>query len=166
MVPQRPLEPYEDGPVEILPNIFLGAEDSVFHWDAWTKGKKVVRVMCVAQEIDNPFEPAWAEGSKDKGKVGVGRYAATHERPEVVYAHLKWSHGESGLAELESWTTLDDVIAPKAMDVGETWRFWEAIRWIEEGRQRDEPVLIQYVSSIPCDSFGRPAGQDWDGALT
>ncbi|GFZ48999.1 hypothetical protein JCM24511_06748 [Saitozyma sp. JCM 24511] len=138
---RRPAEPYEDGPIELLPGIFLGAEQSVFHYDSWTRGRRV-RVLNVAQEIDDPFAPH-PEPSQGKGKakVRLANYPAEGDRPEMAYTHLRWSHGEQGLAEVDREARLDEILLPANVD-RDQWRFWEAIRWIERGRRAQEPVLI------------------------
>jgi tyrosine-protein phosphatase len=140
--PIRPIEPYENGPIEILPNLFLGAEESMWRWDVWARSRRV-RVLNVAQEIDDPFDQS--SRGKGKEKVRVAQYPAEQGRPEVQYAHLRWSHGEAGLAEVDEHTRLEDVVNPSAVEGRETWRFWEAIRWCESGRLAGEPVLIQCV---------------------
>lgn len=143
-------EPYADGPVEIVPGVYLGAEDTMYDWSSWAKSKRV-RILNVAQEIDDPFE---AQGTvpiskSSKGNVHRAIYPANEVegRPEVDYCHLAWSHGESGLAEVDSEMVLADVIRGSFTEesVGDrgTWRFWEAIRYMEQGRQRGEAVLIQ-----------------------
>lgn len=148
--PSRGDEPYADGPIEIVPGVYLGAEDTMYHWSSWARSKRV-RILNVAQEIDDPFA---ADGvvpvsRKGKGKVNRAVYPAdaSEGRPEVEYTHLAWSHGESGLAELDSEMKLEDVIqgrfTEEEVEEREKWRFWEAIRYMEQGRQRGEAVLIQ-----------------------
>ncbi|WWD21922.1 hypothetical protein CI109_106410 [Kwoniella shandongensis] len=151
--PARPSEPYEDGPIEFLPGVFIGAEESVHQFERWAKGKSRVRIVNVAQEIDDPFDPVnassipgWAFGSgkgKGKEKMKMATYPSTEEgRPDVEYCHARWSHGELGLADLPENARLEDVLEGRAPETSEMWKFWDAIRWMEEGRRAGVPVLI------------------------
>ncbi|WVQ76681.1 hypothetical protein IAR50_006355 [Cryptococcus sp. DSM 104548] len=152
--PVRQAEPYEDGPIEVVPGVWLGAEESVWRFGVWAVGADTVRIVNVAQEIDDPFDPSarnvpgWSGASPlDKGSMKLKAYPAVSEggqkRPEVEYCHVRWSHGELGLADLPEKATLGDVRRPERPETGEgMWKFWEAIRWMEEGRKSGTPVLI------------------------
>ncbi|WVQ97473.1 hypothetical protein IAU59_004587 [Kwoniella sp. CBS 9459] len=152
--PPRQAEPYSDGPVEILPGIFLGAEESVFRFDVYAAGKSRVRIVNVAQEVDDPFDPAstsmpgWSMGGaggkgKGKEKMKLAQYPSVRGGPEVEYCHVRWSHGELGLAEIPPQADLRDLLDGRPpSDAKEMWRFWETIRWMEEGRRSGVPVLI------------------------
>ncbi|WVF70441.1 hypothetical protein IAT40_005231 [Kwoniella sp. CBS 6097] len=150
-LPARQAEPYSDGPVQVLPGIFLGAEESVFRFDVYAAGKSKVRIVNVAQEVDDPFDPSsgsmpgWSMGGRGKGKekMKLAQYPSGHGGPEVEYCHVRWSHGELGLADIPSQADLRDLLdARPPSDAREMWRFWETIRWMEEGRRRGIPVLI------------------------
>lgn len=143
------LEPYKDGPIEIVPGVWLGAEESVFHWDVWSGGASEVGVVNVAQEIDNPFDPrtdlanyTWTS-PRGKDKVTLSAHQGTPSRPPVAYTHLRWSHGEGGLADLPADAELGDIVDPTAAAPDAQWRFWEAIRWMEARRRAGVPVIIQ-----------------------
>ena len=140
--------PYADGPVELVPGVYLGAEESVYEHHTWASTSRV-RILNVAQEVDDPWG-AQQTDRKGKGKVFGAFYPADEgeKRPEVEYKHLLWGHGESGLAEVDEAMVMSAIIAPdeRKADEGvmkESWRFWEAIQWIEEGRRKGEHVLIQ-----------------------
>lgn len=161
--PFRQTEPYQDGPVQALPGIWLGAEESVSRWDVWATNAtgNRVRVMNVAQEVEDPFDPGlsrvsgWSAPSglpeempsrKLKLKAYPAAVAGDGARPipHVEYCHARWSHGELGLGDLPEDACLTDVLYPRAPESSERpWRFWETIRWMEEGRQRGIPILIQ-----------------------
>ncbi|OCF42269.1 hypothetical protein I317_03888 [Kwoniella heveanensis CBS 569] len=150
-LPPRQAEPYSDGPIEILPGIFLGAEESVFRFDIYAAGRPRVRIVNVAQEVDDPFDPSsrsmpgWSMGGKGKGKekMKLAQYPSVQGGPEVEYCHVRWSHGEMGLADIPpeaDLRELSDGLPPS--DTTEMWGFWETIRWMEEGRRSGVPVLI------------------------
>ncbi|KAL7423284.1 tyrosine/serine/threonine protein phosphatase [Cryptotrichosporon argae] len=130
--------PYANGPVELVPGVWLGAEDSVWRWDVWAPHAPVVGVLNVAQEISDPFASGGSPGLD--GKVALAMYGTTVDRPTVHYAHLRWSHGEGGLSEVDSGARLNDLaVAPEARV---RFRFWDAIRWLEVKRKAGMPVLI------------------------
>lgn len=96
-----------------------------------------MRIINVAQEIENPFDKG-----KGKEKIAFGEYDDQGVR--VEYCHLRWSHGESGLAELPKGVKLEEVLSgAKANMDADSWGFWNAIKWLEEARREGRPVLIQ-----------------------
>jgi len=107
-------------------------------------------VLNVAQEVDDPFEEAPPINSGNgKARVKVASYPSDNGRPDVEYCHLRWSHGEGGLADLPPSARLSELLHPGEVRSGrEMWGFWEAIRWLEAGRRAGEPLLIQYVQVI------------------
>lgn len=119
----------------------------MFHWKTYARSSTRVRILNVAQEIDDPFMSNSGSGSgkgKEKEKINLANYEADAWRPKVEYAHLLWGHGESGLADIPAGATLDQVIHSKPLSGGETkWGFWEAIQWMEEARREQVPILIQ-----------------------
>lgn len=147
-------EPYADGPRELIPGVWLGAEDSPFHFDVWAPNSVTVATVNVAQEIENPFDEnadmeAIATGwtsFKGKSDLALSTHVADgHGQPNIEYAHLRWSHGESGLSELPSGATLSQILNPDTYldgNVSEKWRFWEAVRWIEAHRRANIPIII------------------------
>jgi hypothetical protein len=141
-------EPYANGPIELVPGVFLGAEDSVFHWKTYAGSSSRVRILNVAQEIDDPFTTVKGKG---KEKLDVVDYEAVPGRPIVEYAHLSWGHGEGGLADLPDGASLEAIINTCPPSGREKWGFWDAIQWMEEARREGTPILIQYVSSSSCD---------------
>ena len=129
----------------MFPGVYLGAEDSVFHWKSYAGSSSRVRILNVAQEIDDPFVSGSGNGKgKEKEKINLADYDATPLRPKVEYAHLLWGHGETGLADIPAGATLDQIIHTRPLSGGETkWGFWEAIQWMEEARREQVPILIQ-----------------------
>ncbi|WRT65175.1 uncharacterized protein IL334_002118 [Kwoniella shivajii] len=168
--PKRQIEPYEDGPIEILPGIYLGTEDSVHHFDKYTSNTSTsatsskVRIINVAQEIDDPFDESsmaihgWSTSNKGKNKEKMKFKTYPKDpnydnydggRPEIEYCHIRWSHGELGLADIPDTADLMDVLNPTTITKDEIskeqvimWRFWEIIQWMEKGRKEGIPILI------------------------
>ena len=131
----RPAEPYEDGPIEIIPNVFLGAEDSARDL-TWARRYHTLRIVNVAQEVESPY--AAPCGSKKTLTT-----TPTTSGPTVEYCHLRWSHGESGLATIPDGATLEELLTGSADTDAESWGFWNAVKWLEEARRNGTPVLIQ-----------------------
>ena len=103
-----------------------------------------MRILNVAQEIEDPFMSSAASTGKGKEKVKLAGYV--QDGVEVEYGHLRWSHGEAGLAELPQAAELRDMLQvdePVLEHSDQGWKFWEAIRWLEAARTRGVPVLIQ-----------------------
>ena len=142
--PTRLAEQYESGPVEIIPNVFLGAEDSASDL-SWARGRyQRIRIVNVAQEIENPFGSGAAHGMQDKEKIAFATYPARHGYPEVEYCHLRWSHGEGGLAQLPPASDLTELLDGSGPDMdADSWGMWNAVKWLEGARRAGTPVLIQ-----------------------
>ena len=119
-----------------------------------------MRVMNVAQEIDDPFAPPSETNmvvledvskgdfkGKGKERVNLACYTGLQGRPAIEYCHLLWSHGEAGLADLPANARLQELLEHEPLNHhdadADTWGFWHAIRWLEEARTRDVPVLVQ-----------------------
>lgn len=142
-----PAEPYADGPIEVIPGVWLGAEDSLWCWDVWAGESKTVSVLNVAQEIENPLDPetpqdSWEWNPTGKAKVALSEHDSS-VHPKVEYAHLRWSHGEGGLANIPTDARLDNLDSEQVTgSESEKWRFWEAIQWLESRRRAGIPVMI------------------------
>ena len=103
---------YLDGPIEILPGVYLGSEENARDWDALARCS-VGAILNVAKEVVLPFEESdahtpmqWragvsvATGPASTARVGLGNQFAPNPetgRPELVYLHLPWSHGQNDL---------------------------------------------------------------------
>lgn len=119
-------QPYADGPVQVVPGVWIGAEESVFQYDIWAGPSSRARVVNVAKEVPNPFD-----GER------------TQDGLDIDYLHLKWGHGQGDLANVPSEGQLG--AKQSVGEVREDAGFWDAIQWMEAGRERAEPVLIQSV---------------------
>ncbi len=50
-----PTAPYSDGPIEILPNVWLGAEDNARDWRRLA-ARNIGSILNVAKEVSSPFD--------------------------------------------------------------------------------------------------------------
>ncbi|KAJ7293296.1 hypothetical protein C8J57DRAFT_1429143 [Mycena rebaudengoi] len=74
-----PAAPYADGPIQILPGVWLGSEDNVRDWKGLLE-RGIKSVLNVAKEVISPFD-------------------ATAGRPSMYYLKLMWSHGQQDLVD-------------------------------------------------------------------
>lgn len=130
--------PYLDGPIEIMPGIWIGSEDNARDWPGLVS-RRIKAILNVAKEVATPVDPVptGAEGTlrnfvstPDLQKPPTrptGTYWHAHApsgRPAMYYLKLAWSHGQSDL-----------------VNVG----FVEGMRFVDEALARNQGVLIQYV---------------------
>ena len=126
--------PYSDGPIEILPKIWLGAEDNARDWRGLAT-RNIRSILNVAKEVSSPFDsPTSAKGSQVPSTEGStsdtpqcqGTYypADGTGRPALHYLKLEWSHAQSDLVQRG---------------------FPEAMAFVDQSLARGEGVLIQYV---------------------
>lgn len=131
-----PSIPYADGPIEILPNIWLGSEDNARDWRGLVK-RGIRYILNVAKEVACPFDsfstarplrssvstPNLNEPQKD----GIAVYYSGHVpsgRPGMHYLKLPWSHGQ-----------------PDLVDVG----LPEAFAFVDQAVSHGDGILIQSV---------------------
>jgi tyrosine-protein phosphatase len=131
--------PYLDGPIEIMPGIWLGSEDNARDWPGLVSCR-IKAILNVAKEVVGPLDaaPTRAPDGALRNFVSTpdlqkpptrptGTYWHAHApsgRPAMHYLKLAWSHGQSDL-----------------VNVG----FVEGMRFVDEALVRNEGVLIQYV---------------------
>ena len=129
-----PTVPYSDGPIEILPKIWLGAEDNTRDWRGLVT-RKIGSILNVAKEVNPPFDlsTSAAEVSQIPSPdeplsrpLSQGAYypADGTGRPGLHYLKLQWSHAQSDLVQRG---------------------FPEAMAFVDQSLARGEGVLIQYV---------------------
>jgi tyrosine-protein phosphatase MSG5 len=127
-----PSAPYPDGPIEILPNVWLGAEDNVRDWRGLVT-RRIGSILNVAREVVSPLDSATpaevlripsAKGPPGGAFLNRGAYfpADCTGRPALHYLKLQWSHGQSDLVQRG---------------------FPEAMAFVDEALSRGEGVLIQ-----------------------
>ncbi|KAH9968922.1 hypothetical protein BC827DRAFT_296982 [Russula dissimulans] len=132
-----PTVPYPDGPVEILPKIWLGAEDNVRDWRGLVT-RRIGSVLNVAKEVASPFELSTlaeasqlpsSEAAPDNTPLNQGAYytADGTGRPALHYLKLQWSHGQADLVQRG---------------------FPEAMAFVDQSLARGEGVLIHCQCGI------------------
>lgn len=132
-----PSIPYIDGPIQILPGIWLGSEDNARDWNGLVE-RGIRSILNVAREVSSPFDSAAssqplrsfvsAPDLKENSKDTSGTFYPAHGpsgRPAMHYQKLPWSHGQSDLVH-------DG--------------FKSAMAFIDAALERGDGVLIQYVS--------------------
>ncbi len=142
-----PTAPYSDGPIEVLPNIWLGAEDNARDWPGLVT-RKIGSILNVAKEVSSPFDsltsaevsqvPSTEESPSNAPQSHGSYYPADGTgRPALHYLKLQWSHAQSDLVQRG---------------------FPEAMAFIDQTLARGEGVLIQYVyhsSIVLTESYKR-----------
>ncbi|CAG8598743.1 11751_t:CDS:2 [Acaulospora colombiana] len=100
---------YLDGPIEIMPGIWLGSEDNARDWQGLIK-RGIKSILNVAKEVASPFESA-SQPTRNTRAMSVpnaqaprnmqsSTYQPAHlpsGRPPMHYLKLAWSHGQSDL---------------------------------------------------------------------
>ena len=136
---ESPSVPYADGPIEILPGIWLGSEDSARDWRGLIK-RGIKSILNVAKEVTCPIDAPTSRPlrcSVSTSDLSVEPqdsnpiYFPAHipsGRPGFHYLKLPWSHGQPDLV---------DVGLPAAFD------------FVDKSVARGDGVLIQSVFFSP-----------------
>ena len=135
-----PTVPYADGPIQILPGIWLGSEDNVRDWRG-LRERGIKSVLNVAKEVQTDFdqttqplrpfmstpdlnatiaEPADQESTYRPAHLPSGR-------PAMHYLKLHWSHGQADLV---------------------TEGFPAAFTFVDQALERGDGVLVQCVHDV------------------
>lgn len=132
---ESPSIPYVDGPIEILPGIWLGSEDSARDWRGLVK-RGIKSILNVAKEVACPIDAPTARplrSSVSTSDLSVEPqdskpiYFPAHVpsgRPGMHYLKLPWSHGQPDLV---------NVGLPAAFD------------FVDKSVARGDGILIQSV---------------------
>ncbi|KAF8507062.1 hypothetical protein F5888DRAFT_1798259 [Russula emetica] len=132
-----PTAPYSDGPIEILPKIWLGAEDNARDWRGLAT-RKIGSILNVAKEVSSPFDsltsaevsqiPSTEASPSNTPQSQVAYYPADGTgRPALHYLKLEWSHAQSDLVQRG---------------------FPEAMAFVDQSLARGEGVLIHCQCGI------------------
>lgn len=125
---------YADGPIEIMPRIWLGSEDNARDWKGLIE-RGIKSILNVAKEVSSPFDSAPnhqpirnVTSAPNLSSTTVQRHTGTYQpahlqsgRPAMHYLKMPWSHGQSDLVRSG---------------------FAEAMQFIDEALARREGVLI------------------------
>ncbi|CED84771.1 Dual specificity phosphatase [Phaffia rhodozyma] len=76
-------QPYQDGPIEIIPGLFIGCEENVRDWRSLTERWKVGRVVNVAKELKDVLDEVSDEGAQ-KTDEHVGGPANSSDRQSIL----------------------------------------------------------------------------------
>ncbi|KAJ2914238.1 hypothetical protein MD484_g6172, partial [Candolleomyces efflorescens] len=98
--------PYADGPVQIIPGIWIGSEENARNWQGLME-RGIKAILNVAKEIASPFDNA-PRGLRSVSSTPNFRrshpsdstYYPPHlpsGRPGMHYLKLEWSHGQQDL---------------------------------------------------------------------
>ncbi len=132
--------PYADGPIQILPGIWLGSEDNVRDWRG-LRERGIKSILNVAKEVQTDFDQAVQPlrpfmSTPDLSATDYGApaeestYRPAHlpsGRPAMHYLKLHWSHGQADLV---------------------TQGFPAAFAYVDQALVRGDGVLVQCVSSL------------------
>lgn len=126
-----PAAAYLDGPIEIMPGVWLGSEDNARDWKCLVQ-RDIKAILNVAKEVATPFESSYPfirNTTSTPNLNNLPRYAATLQpahlpsgRPSMHYLKLAWSHGQADLVRAG---------------------FPEAMSFVDEALNRHHGVLIQ-----------------------
>ncbi|EJD04050.1 uncharacterized protein FOMMEDRAFT_146129 [Fomitiporia mediterranea MF3/22] len=93
------LSPYADGPVQILPGVWLGNEENATNWKSLAD-RGIRAILNVAREVISPFDSAALSRSVTApNEAGDTFYPAHGTRPSMHYLKLSWSHGQPDLVK-------------------------------------------------------------------
>ena len=143
-----PTVPYADGPIQILPGIWLGSEDNVRDWPG-LRERGIRSILNVAKEVQTDFDLSAQQqqlsrpfmSTPDLNATTVpapagpdSTYRPAHlpsGSPAMHYLKLHWSHGQSDLV---------------------TKGFPAAFAYVDQATERGDGVLIQCVPAVssPC----------------
>lgn len=129
--------PYLDGPIQILPGIWLGSEDNARDWKT-LMDRGIKSILNVAKEVVTVFDSSTAQPLRPfmstpdlsvTSSTSESTYYPAHiqsGRPAMHYLKLHWSHGQSDLVRKG---------------------FPEAMQFVDQALERGDGVLIQYVQT-------------------
>ncbi|KAL1669083.1 hypothetical protein GGF50DRAFT_85626 [Schizophyllum commune] len=127
-----PTVPYADGPIQILPGLWLGSEDNARDWKGLLE-RGIRSILNVAKEVSTPFEDSAVtqtlRSTASTPNFGVTKfnrdpnstYYPAHipsGRPSMHYLKLQWSHGEKDLVETGFPTAMAFADAARARGEG------------------------------------------------
>ncbi|KAF8225012.1 phosphatases II [Tricholoma matsutake] len=106
-----PTIPYPDGPVQVIPGIWLGSEDNARDWKSLVE-RGIRSILNVAKEVASPLDsavvsqPLRAVASAPNFQKSRNSDSTYHPpnlatgRPPMHYLKLQWSHGQQDLVDV------------------------------------------------------------------
>lgn len=94
----EPSAPYADGPVQVIPGLWIGSEDNARDWNALL-ARGIRSILNVAKEVSSPFDALLSTTSPQNTTVHDAQ-STPHlptGRPPMHYLKLQWSHGQKDL---------------------------------------------------------------------
>ncbi|KAF9569747.1 hypothetical protein CPC08DRAFT_701630 [Agrocybe pediades] len=103
-----PSVPYSDGPIQVIPGIWIGSEDNARDWKGLLE-RGIRSILNVAKEVASPFDTfpngqslrsaASTPNFRDRKHPDPTYYPAhlPSGRPAMHYLKLQWSHGQQNL---------------------------------------------------------------------
>ncbi|KAF6766378.1 hypothetical protein DFP72DRAFT_1039030 [Ephemerocybe angulata] len=98
--------PYADGPVQVIPGIWIGSEENARDWKGLIE-RGIKAILNVAKEVSSPFDTAprglravSSTPNFRKSQQSDSTYYPPHlpsGRPGMHYLKLQWSHGQQDL---------------------------------------------------------------------
>ena len=131
--------PYADGPIQVIPGIWIGSEDNARDWKGLVE-RGIRSILNVAKEVASPFDtlqssltlrPAVSTPDFRHRSHPDPTFYPAHVpsgRPAMHYLKLQWSHGQQDL--------VDDG-------------FRAGMAFADAALARGQGCLIQYVSNHP-----------------
>ncbi|RXW18239.1 hypothetical protein EST38_g7616 [Candolleomyces aberdarensis] len=115
--------PYADGPVQIIPGIWIGSEENARDWKGLME-RGIKAILNVAKEVSSPFDNA-PRGLRTvsstpnfrRSQQSDSTYYPPHlpsGRPGMHYLKLEWSHGQQDLVNngfQAAMSFVDDALA-------------------------------------------------------
>lgn len=99
----EPSVPYADGPVQVIPGLWIGSEDNARDWDALL-ARGIRSILNVAKEVSSSFDALSSTISLQNPNPAVHDAQSTYYpphlptgRPPMHYLKLQWSHGQKDL---------------------------------------------------------------------
>lgn len=135
-----PTVPYANGPIQIIPGIWLGSQDNARDWSGLLE-RRITAILNVAKEVTSPFDSSSAQPLRpfastpnlsSKAMQSRSTYYPPHipsGRPGMHYLKLPWSHGQADLVQEG---------------------FPIAMAFVDAALERHDGVLIQCVASWTC----------------
>lgn len=121
-----PSVPYVDGPVQIIPGIWIGSEDNACDWKGLVE-RGIRSILNVAKEVTSSFDSQpFRHAISTNNRTSDPTYypPLPTGRPAMYYLQLQWSHGQQDL--------VNDG-------------FQAGMAFADAARSRGEGCLIQYV---------------------